>query len=638
MKTKIACLLTVGLMGTWGASAADIYVAKNGNNSSGDGSINNPYLTVQKAANEARAGDTIIIREGIYRERVIPPRGGTAGNYITYTSYPGETVSIRGSDIWTPNWKVSSGGAHYAVPNPNMFNDDNYKQGFYKNPFEELIYDYPSGFLDYTCGMVFVDGENYKEVTTKTQVENNEKSWYFDNPSGRLYINLPSNNPSSHEVEITTRRRIMAPKIKGLRYIKMTDLTFEHCGNMPMPWKNQDFLDLAGHKYFWSAVSVRSGSNWIFDRCIIQHTKSYGISLARDATRQWAEIETGVSGTVRAVNNTLRNSIIRYNGVAGVFIGGGRDKNGNDNPSPYGSATVYNCEFYNNNTTPGKYGNDANIKILSASHNNIYENSFVGGPVGVWVDWNCQGTSVRRNLIVGADKGVWLELNFVGGERLLVENNIMIGCEIGLDMPGSYHSIIANNMILDCKKEAIFMKWEKSRGDASLEEIQVTHNIFQNIAKNSIIYEKEEDFRLVKLIDNNIWDDDDTGFISTLQSFGYAANAKQQSMRYAYDTVNKVLMIDPESALGARQSPVWSYLDKRDYFNSSVNRTNIPGPVSNLGEEEQYLELWSPLVFPDITKEFFRLRRVTMVQAGIVLTPFPISRIVTMLMLLLEMV
>jgi len=50
------------------------------------------------------AGDTVYIKEGTYNEKVIPQNSGSPGNYITYTAYPGDTVTIDGTGI-TPNWR-----------------------------------------------------------------------------------------------------------------------------------------------------------------------------------------------------------------------------------------------------------------------------------------------------------------------------------------------------------------------------------------------------------------------------------------------------------------------------------------------------------------------------------------------------
>jgi parallel beta-helix repeat protein len=75
------------------ASAATYYVATNGSDSN-PGTESYPWRTIQKAANMMLPGDTVLIRQGIYQEKVTPMVSGTEGRYITYRNYGAETVVI----------------------------------------------------------------------------------------------------------------------------------------------------------------------------------------------------------------------------------------------------------------------------------------------------------------------------------------------------------------------------------------------------------------------------------------------------------------------------------------------------------------------------------------------------------------
>lgn len=68
------------------------------------GTFTQPLRSIQAGANPAQAGDCILIKDGINREEVKPPRSGTKENPITYLAALGEDVSIRGSDRIT-TWK-----------------------------------------------------------------------------------------------------------------------------------------------------------------------------------------------------------------------------------------------------------------------------------------------------------------------------------------------------------------------------------------------------------------------------------------------------------------------------------------------------------------------------------------------------
>lgn len=83
------------------AFATTYYVSPAGNDAN-PGTFSQPWLTIQKAASTLTAGDAVLIRAGTYREMVAPVNSGSAGAYITYAAYPGETVTLDGTGIDLP--------------------------------------------------------------------------------------------------------------------------------------------------------------------------------------------------------------------------------------------------------------------------------------------------------------------------------------------------------------------------------------------------------------------------------------------------------------------------------------------------------------------------------------------------------
>jgi len=80
------------------------YVSSDGNDNN-PGSMDQPWRTIQKAADTLTAGETVHIRQGVYREQVIPNNSGNSvDGYITYAAYPGETVTIEGDGIPLGTW------------------------------------------------------------------------------------------------------------------------------------------------------------------------------------------------------------------------------------------------------------------------------------------------------------------------------------------------------------------------------------------------------------------------------------------------------------------------------------------------------------------------------------------------------
>jgi len=80
-----------------GVKASDFYVAKSGDDLN-VGSEVNPWLTIQRAARMLRAGDTVYIKNGTYREIVSVENSGSERNYITFKAYPKNKVILDGTD------------------------------------------------------------------------------------------------------------------------------------------------------------------------------------------------------------------------------------------------------------------------------------------------------------------------------------------------------------------------------------------------------------------------------------------------------------------------------------------------------------------------------------------------------------
>lgn len=79
------------------SQGATYYVSKEGLDSN-PGTLNQPWLTIQKAANTIQAGDTVIVQSSNYDERVILPseKSGTSEAKITFKANPNKSVYMKG--------------------------------------------------------------------------------------------------------------------------------------------------------------------------------------------------------------------------------------------------------------------------------------------------------------------------------------------------------------------------------------------------------------------------------------------------------------------------------------------------------------------------------------------------------------
>jgi len=151
MRTKvIACLSLVVLAGN--LCATDFHVATKGHDN-GRGTKSAPLRTIQRAAELAQPGDTITVHQGVYRESINPPRGGTSDrNRIVYQAARGEKVEIKGSEV-IRGWSKVEGDV-WKTTIPNSF--------FGKfNPYSDLIRGdwFDRRGRDHHTGAVYLNGE-----------------------------------------------------------------------------------------------------------------------------------------------------------------------------------------------------------------------------------------------------------------------------------------------------------------------------------------------------------------------------------------------------------------------------------------------------------------------------------------------
>lgn len=75
-----------------------IYVATNGHDDN-VGTKSKPFRTLKKAALEASAGTTVLIRKGNYHEKLVVKHSGTKSKPITFKAYNKEKVVLSGKDL-----------------------------------------------------------------------------------------------------------------------------------------------------------------------------------------------------------------------------------------------------------------------------------------------------------------------------------------------------------------------------------------------------------------------------------------------------------------------------------------------------------------------------------------------------------
>jgi parallel beta-helix repeat protein len=96
------------LVSIFGFSQTFWHVSVSGSDATGDGSLNNPYASLQKAEQEVQPGDTVYVHEGTFRNSdfndgdiwggdnlLSITANGTESDPITFSPFPGDTVILE---------------------------------------------------------------------------------------------------------------------------------------------------------------------------------------------------------------------------------------------------------------------------------------------------------------------------------------------------------------------------------------------------------------------------------------------------------------------------------------------------------------------------------------------------------------
>ncbi|MCX5758052.1 MAG: DUF1565 domain-containing protein, partial [Candidatus Hydrogenedentes bacterium] len=265
----IFAALLVAMLATTIAAAKEFHVSVNGNDGN-DGSPTKPYKTISAAAQVAYPGDAITVHEGVYRERINPPRGGESDTKrIVYQAAPGEKVEIKGSEVVKDWVKVQDDVWKATLPNAFF--------GSF-NPYSDLIHgDWfnPKGREHHT-GAVYLNGEWLTEAAKLEEVLKPAGAtplWFaqVDKETTAIWAQFKGVNPNEQLVEINVRRTVFYPEKPGMNYISVRGFILRQAAT---PWAPPTAEQIGLIGTHWS-------KGWIVENNVVSHSVCCGIALGK---------------------------------------------------------------------------------------------------------------------------------------------------------------------------------------------------------------------------------------------------------------------------------------------------------------------------------------------------------------------
>ena len=438
--TLIACAAALLLAPLAALHAADFHVAPSGNDAN-PGTRAAPLRTIQRAADLAQPGDVVTVHEGVYRERIKPPRGGDSDQKrIVYQAPPGEKVEIKGSEV-VKNWmKVQDDVWKVTLPN-------SFFGGF--NPYSDLIHgDWfnPKGRQHHT-GAVYLNGDWLSEAIKLDDVLKSAGTtplWFgqVDKDNTTIRAQFKGVNPNEQLVEINVRRTVFYPEKPGMNYITVRGFTLRHAAT---PWAPPTAEQVGLVGTHWS-------KGWIIENNVISHSICSGIALGKYGD-EWDNTSANTAeGYVKTIERALQNGwnketighhIVRNNtishceqaGIVGSLGAVFSVVSGNVIHDIHVRRLFSGAEM-------------AGIKLHAAVDVEIRGNHIYRTCRGLWLDWMAQGTRVSGNLFHdNGGEDLFVEVNH---GPFLVDNNLFLSGVSLLDMSegGAYvHNLLTGKII-----------------------------------------------------------------------------------------------------------------------------------------------------------------------------------------------
>lgn len=370
----------------------------------GDGSISRPYKYINDAAQAAKPGDEVLVSPGVYREYVDPVNAGLEDSPIVYKSTEPLGAVITGAEE-AVNWKRYKGSVWVYRVNNSIFGD--------YNPYTTLIGGdwYFAPRIRHTGAVYLNDRQLYEaetlEACIKAEIykpswepQSSIYQWYTTQDGGDtvIYANFQEFNPNEEHVEINVRRNCFMPSRTGVNYITLSGFNVNKAATTwAPPAAYQDGM-IGPH---WS-------KGWIIEDCEISNSKCSGISLGKYYDPENDHYFT--SKHVKSPTQMERDAVCRgqYHGWSKANVGSHTvrrchihhcEQTGIVGRMGCVFSTIEDNHIHHINNMQQLGGAEiAGIKLHAAIDVTIRRNHIHNSTMGIWLDWQAQGTRVSKNL------------------------------------------------------------------------------------------------------------------------------------------------------------------------------------------------------------------------------------------------
>ncbi|MCR5107525.1 MAG: right-handed parallel beta-helix repeat-containing protein [Lachnospiraceae bacterium] len=373
----------------------------------GNGTKERPFKHINEAAKIAMPSDEVIVAPGVYRENVNPVHAGCEDARIIYRSEKPLGAVITGAETVT-EWEQYKGNVYVTRIKNGIFGD--------YNPYTTVVYgDWYFATPNKHTGCVWMDDQALYEAVTLEECEKGDVyecswepeesrlKWYSEQDEEKdetvIYANFGGNDPKDKKTEITVRRQCFMPQEEGIGYITVSGFDINKAATTwAPPAAYQDGM-----------ISPHWSKGWIIEDCEIWGSKCAGICVGRYYDPENDHFYT--TKHVKSPTQMERDSVCRgqYYGWLKEKIGGHIIRRNNIHHCQQGgiigrmggvfSVIEDNHIHHINNMMELGGAEIAGIKMHAAIDVIMRRNHIHHCTMGIWCDWEAQGTRITQNLL-----------------------------------------------------------------------------------------------------------------------------------------------------------------------------------------------------------------------------------------------
>lgn len=385
--------------------AANYYVSNSGNDASGDGSIGNPWKTLQFSVNQLMAGDVLNIRGGAYVGKIDMNNSGNTGQPIIIKNHLSEVAIIEGSTLSDYEYLLNISNVDYITISGVKFQDYQKLDAIgiqIINSSNISIFDNEFSNIDYSSTAL---GQ------TPNDSQNSQPIIVFGRDPVNPIVNLKINGNTIHDCEVgyseclSINGNIDGFEVKNNQIYSNTNISIVaigHEGECSDPQFDQARNGLIKNNLIHDNPSAYAAAGGIYidggkDIIVENNTvynNDYGIEIG-------CENNGAAPNDPSASEIVVRNNLIYNNGISGIALGGynypisGKVETttlsnnscfNNDTANSYSgemlityveNSIIENNVFYTNNSEKVLYTSSTANPTLSLNYNVFYSPSGV---------------------------------------------------------------------------------------------------------------------------------------------------------------------------------------------------------------------------------------------------------------------